>query len=52
MPNDNNDISNDELVMDEDVQPQKNGVDNIFQQFSSNYTQKKDRKPNKTCCFI
>ena len=33
MPNDNNDISNDELVMDEDIKTQKNGVDN-----NNNYT--------------
>ena len=45
MPNDNNDISNDELVMDDDIQPRKTNMDNIFQQFSSNYTPKKDRKP-------
>ena len=45
MPNNSNDISNDELVMDDDIQPRKTNMDNIFQQFSSNYTPKKDRKP-------
>ena len=45
MPNNSNDISNDELVMYDDIQPRKTNMDNIFQQFSSNYTQKKDRKP-------
>lgn len=45
MPNNSNDISNDELVMDDDIQPRKTDMDNIFQPFSSNYTPKKDRKP-------
>ena len=45
MPNNSNDISNDELIMDDDIQPRKTNMDNIFQQFSSNYTPKKDRKP-------
>ena len=40
MPKDNNDIGNDDLVMDESIQPQKNGVDSIFQQ----YIPKQDRK--------
>lgn len=45
MPNNSNDISNDELILDEDIQPHKASVNDIFQQFSSNYTPKKDRKP-------
>ena len=45
MPNNSNDISNDELIMDDDIQPRKTNMDNIFQQFSSNHTNKKDRKP-------
>ena len=46
MPNDSNDISNDELVMDEDVWPDKSR-NNVSHPFSSNCitTPSKNRKP-------
>ncbi|MBQ7552482.1 MAG: hypothetical protein IJT15_03475 [Rickettsiales bacterium] len=47
MPKDGYNISNDELVMDEDIKPNQIGKDNFLHQFSSNYvpTTSKDRKP-------
>lgn len=44
MPKDN-DISNDELIMDEEIQPEKNNFDNNSQIFSSTYKPNKKRRP-------